>query len=103
MHRRQRKLLNPIFSLTQMKRLSPLVSSIANQFKDLLLRDMGGTSYHKVRSREIDIAEWLGRVGLEMVAQAGFGHTFHALEGDGDQYVRAVKDVMFVFTHLLFA
>ena len=32
-----------------------------------------------------------------MIAQAGFGHTFHSLEGDGDEYVAAVKDLMYVF------
>ena len=32
----------------------------------------------------------------EMIAQAGFGHTFNALEpqGEGDEYVRALKDVV---------
>lgn len=31
-----------------------------------------------------------------MVAQAGFGRTFHSFEGDGDEYVGAVKDIMCV-------
>ena len=35
-----------------------------------------------------------------MIAQAGFGHTFHSLEGDGDEYVAAVKDLMYGFQQM---
>lgn len=102
-HRRQRKQLNPAFSPTQIRRLAPLMSSIASQLRDLIVADVtagiqgGGNS----RTREIDMAEWLGRAAVEILGQAGFGQTFHTLEGDGDKYVHAVKDLMYVpITHL---
>ncbi|KZV67344.1 cytochrome P450 [Peniophora sp. CONT] len=95
-HRRQRKQLNPAFSPTQIRRLAPLMSSIASQLRDIIVSDVtagiqgGGNS----RTREIDMAEWLGRAAVEILGQAGFGQTFHTLEGDGDKYVHAVKDLI---------
>ncbi|KZV67343.1 cytochrome P450 [Peniophora sp. CONT] len=95
-HKRQRKLLNPVFSHAQMRRLVPLMRDISHQLKDLLVKEGARSTHDKARVYEIDTANWFGRVGLEMIAQAGFGHTFHALtaEGDGDEYVGAVKDLI---------
>ncbi|VDB84025.1 unnamed protein product [Peniophora sp. CBMAI 1063] len=93
-HRRQRKLLNPVFSPGQIKRLAPLMRDISRQLRDLLVEDVTRSTQESASSGEIDLANWFGRVGLEMISQAGFGHTFHSLEGNGDDYVSAVKDVI---------
>lgn len=54
---------------------------------------------HSTNTCQIDVAEWLSRAGLEMISRAGFGHSFHAFEGDGDDYARAVKAIAYVGFH----
>ncbi|KAI0060171.1 cytochrome P450 [Artomyces pyxidatus] len=68
-HRRQRKQLNPVFSIKHMRAIAPLFQSITHQFQDVLhaMVDKG--------PQEVDMAEWLSRLALELVAQGGLGHT----------------------------
>ena len=63
-HRRQRKLLNPIFSHAQMKRLAPLMRSLAQQLRDLLIQEVAKTTPERTGARELDFANWFGRIGL---------------------------------------
>ncbi|VDB84023.1 unnamed protein product [Peniophora sp. CBMAI 1063] len=90
-HRRQRKLLNPVFSHTQMRNLAPIIHEISRRLRDVIITRLAGAPVG-----QMDCAEWLGRAGLEMIAQAGFGHTFHSLEpeDDGGRFVHAIKDVV---------
>ena len=41
---------------------------------------------------EVDIADWTGKLALELVGQAGLGYPFGALEGRDDEFCRAVKE-----------
>ncbi|VDB84017.1 unnamed protein product [Peniophora sp. CBMAI 1063] len=94
-HRRQRKLLNPVFSHAHMRRVSPLMRDIARQLKELIVSEVEkGAGDSKPRVCELDCAEYLGRAALEYIAQVGFGHTFHAMEGGADKYVHAIKDLI---------
>jgi hypothetical protein len=38
----------------------------------------------------------MGRLALELIAQAGLGHTFHSLEGENDEYSNALKSIVYV-------
>ena len=58
-HRRQRKLLNPVFSQAQMRRLAPLVHDISCRVRDLIY-----VRTAESRICDIDCAEWFGRAGL---------------------------------------
>ena len=50
--------------------------------------------------QEVDVLEWLSRLAIEAIAQAGLGHTFRAMEDDDyTGYVRALKDFMHVSSH----
>lgn len=49
--------------------------------------------------QEIDVLHWMGRAALEIIGQAGLGHSFDSLVEDrGDPYGQAVKAFMCV-TH----
>ena len=94
-HRRQRKLLNPVFSHANMRRIAPLMRDISRQLRDVMLDDVSQRMRETtLGAGEIDCAEHLGRAALEFIAQAGFGHTFHAMEGTAEEYVHAIKDQM---------
>jgi hypothetical protein len=60
------------------------------QLREILLSEVNGAS------KEIDIRLWMGRLALELIAQAGLGHTFHSLEGENDEYSNALKSIVYV-------
>jgi hypothetical protein len=43
-------------------------------------------------SQEINIAEWMGKVSIELIGQAGLGYSFGTLEGRNDQFYQALKE-----------
>ena len=65
-HRRQRKLLTPVFSHAQMKRLAPLMRTISRQLRDLFIEDVVRGTHDKTSKYEVDMANWFGRVGLSV-------------------------------------
>ena len=92
-HRRQRKLLNPSFSTARIRRFESQMRNISCQLRDVIIEEVARGSEEPDTYRcEVDLAEYLGRAALEFVAQTGFGHTYHAIEGVGDKFVRAFKD-----------
>ncbi|KLO13021.1 cytochrome P450 [Schizopora paradoxa] len=86
-HKKQRKMLNPVFSLAHMRRLIPIFNPIVIQLQDVLseqVRLAGG--------KDVDIMKWLSRAALELIGQAGLGYTFHALDDTKtDSYSETLK------------
>ena len=41
---------------------------------------------------EIDIADVMGKLALELIGQAGLGYSFGTLEGRDDEFCRAVRE-----------
>ncbi|OBZ67348.1 hypothetical protein A0H81_12650 [Grifola frondosa] len=87
-HRKQRKMLNPVFSLANMRELLPVIQPIATKLFSVLLEQLptdGG-------SKEIDLLPWMARGTLEYICQAGMGYTFHALEpSKTNEYADAIR------------
>ncbi|KAI5123785.1 hypothetical protein M0805_009080 [Coniferiporia weirii] len=86
-HKKQRKMLNPVFSSKHMRDMLPMLYPIAHQLRDGIahnIRDGGGN---------IDVMAWVSRAALEYVGQGGLGHSFSALdiEKKTDSYSEAVK------------
>jgi hypothetical protein len=46
--------------------------------------------------QEINIADWMGKVALELIGQAGLGYSFGTLEGRNDQFCDALKELVCV-------
>ncbi|KAI0641776.1 cytochrome P450 [Trametes meyenii] len=85
-HRRQRKLLNPVFSTTHMRDILPILYHVAGQLQIAIeSRVCAGQT-------EIDMVDWMGRVALEFIGQAGLGYSFDPLvEDKSDKYATALK------------
>ncbi|VDC04668.1 unnamed protein product [Peniophora sp. CBMAI 1063] len=101
-HRRQRKVLNPAFSGTKIRHISPLVQEVVKQFRSSLI-----TRIELSGGDIIDVAPSLGHLALEVVGQAHFGCSFFggsldALKGDseGSEYVSAAKELVPALTAL---
>lgn len=87
-HRRQRKLLNSVFSATQMRALVPIIHDISTQLADVIERKI-----HNGEAR-IDIWDLSYRTAVESLGCAGLGYPFHSLDeskSKSDAYSNAVK------------
>ncbi|EKM58812.1 uncharacterized protein PHACADRAFT_112917 [Phanerochaete carnosa HHB-10118-sp] len=86
-HRRQRKLLNPVFSIAHMRRLTPLFYEVVNRLRTGIQTELGASP-----AGEVDVLNWMGRTALELIGQGGFGHSFDPLvENVENDYANAIK------------
>ncbi|KAI0054805.1 cytochrome P450 [Artomyces pyxidatus] len=96
LHRRQRKILNPIFSSQKVRSMVPLFHKISNELRDVLLAKLSDSP------QEIEIVDSLGRLTLEMIAQGGLGYTFSSFDADAGEkaFGAAVKELSFAMAKL---
>ncbi|TEB26346.1 cytochrome P450 [Coprinellus micaceus] len=91
-HRRQRKLLNPVFSAAHIRDLTPTFYSVTQRFTGSLAQLVSEGE------KEIDLLPWLTRTALELVAQSGFGYSFDTLEPDAREhpFAKTLKNLLCV-------
>jgi len=88
-HRKQRKMLNPVFSINHMRYMIPIFSRISRQLCIAI------TSEVQAGPRELDVLHWLGRLALELIGQGGLGCSFDPLtEEVQSDYGDAIKSIM---------
>ncbi|KAI0368654.1 cytochrome P450 [Pilatotrama ljubarskyi] len=94
-HKRQRKMLNPVFSAAYMRTMTPFFHEVVGKLRDAIeARISAGAP-------EIDIAGWMARAALELVGQGGLGHSFDPLVHETkDDYTEAVKALIPVFAEV---
>lgn len=88
-HRVQRKMLTPVFTAKHMKALVPKFGHIAQDMTEAIIKDLAGAE-----SKEIDILHWCSATALELIGQAGLGHTFGVFQGVESEYSTAVKKLL---------
>ncbi|RPD54893.1 cytochrome P450 [Lentinus tigrinus ALCF2SS1-7] len=87
-HRRQRKLLNPAFSISHMRRMIPIFNAVGHK----LVEAIEGRVHDKPGAVELDMLSWMGRTALELIGQAGLGYSFDPLVADTpDDFGDAIK------------
>jgi cytochrome P450 len=82
----QRKLLNPAFNVNHMRHMTPIFHRVTKQLRDNLW------SFVSNGSEEINVADWMGKLALELIGQAGLGYSFGTLEGRDDEFCRALRE-----------
>ncbi|KAI0329089.1 cytochrome P450 [Cubamyces sp. BRFM 1775] len=86
-HRKQRKLLNPVFSSKHLRNMVPTFYDIGR---------LAMESQLQAGAAELDVAEWSGRAALEIMGQAGLGYSFDPLVDERpNQYTDAFKMVTY--------
>ncbi|RDB25854.1 Docosahexaenoic acid omega-hydroxylase CYP4F3 [Hypsizygus marmoreus] len=87
-HRRQRKMLNPLFSIAHMRHMVPMFYDVGNKLHNAIQINVASGP------QEIEILRWMTRAALEMIGQSGFGYSFDPLvEGqDVHPFSKAVKE-----------
>ncbi|KZT12277.1 cytochrome P450 [Laetiporus sulphureus 93-53] len=92
LHKRQRRMLNPAFSVSHIRSMLPLFYEIVHKLRNAIKSEVVNGA------KEVDILNWMGRVGLELIGQGGFGYSFDPLVADvQDDYGYALKSFS---THL---
>ncbi|KAG6815225.1 hypothetical protein H0H93_010515 [Arthromyces matolae] len=72
-HKRQRKMLNPVFSIAHMRKMIPMFNDVTQKLvKAIKAKLATGT-------QEVDILHWMSRAALEMIGQSGLGYSFDPL------------------------
>ncbi|EPT01796.1 hypothetical protein FOMPIDRAFT_1048392 [Fomitopsis schrenkii] len=88
-HGRQRKILNPAFSVNHMRDMLPLFYDLGHKFRDAIKARVSDDP------QELDMLGWLGRVALELVGQGTLGYSFDPLLRDKpDSYGQALKSLV---------
>ncbi|KIK69207.1 hypothetical protein GYMLUDRAFT_35277 [Collybiopsis luxurians FD-317 M1] len=98
-HRKQRKMLNPVFSIVHMRSMLPIFYDVVDKLEHALS--------HRVDKgpKEIDLLGWMARTALELIGQSGFGYSFDNMEDDvpKHKYSIVIKDLVPLFNKLSFA
>lgn len=45
--------------------------------------------------------DWMGKLALELIAQAGLGYTFNSLQGENNDYANALKSFVYVAPRII--
>ncbi|KAG1723805.1 cytochrome P450 [Suillus lakei] len=86
-HRKQRKMLNPVFSTSNMRELLPTIQPISHQLKSILRSNL-----YAHNSVELDMLPWLSRSSLDCVCEGVLGYHSAALDtGNENEYTEALR------------
>ncbi|KAH9941843.1 cytochrome P450 [Epithele typhae] len=92
-HRKQRKILNPAFSVTHLREMLPIFYDVLRQAIEMRMED---------GEAEVNMVGWMGRTALELVGQAGLGYSFDPLiEDSTDPFAEALKGLMPCLSELI--
>ncbi|KAG6907125.1 hypothetical protein DXG01_010429 [Tephrocybe rancida] len=83
-HKKQRKMLNPVFSTMHMRHMMPLFNDVAERLqKALAIKLTSGAQEASYPISNhwpfIDILHWMSRTALELIGQSGLGYSFDPL------------------------
>ncbi|KAI0657108.1 cytochrome P450 [Cubamyces menziesii] len=87
-HRRQRKQLNPVFSIAHLRNMTELFYDIAHRAIKAIENRVGPSQAGEI----IDVNGWMARTTLEMLGQAALGYSFdNFIEDSTDAFGESLK------------
>ncbi|KAJ3566860.1 hypothetical protein NP233_g6732 [Leucocoprinus birnbaumii] len=89
-HRKQRKMLTPVFSIAHMRAMTPIFYEVTRRLHKALVNQV------KNGPKEVDILHWMSRTALELIGKSGMDYSFDSLRNDHgsdeeNPYARSVK------------
>ncbi|KAH9917871.1 cytochrome P450 [Epithele typhae] len=95
-HRRQKKLLNPVFSAAHVRDMTGIFYGVSHKVTPSPFSVMHSSRVClPLGTREFDINDWMGRTTLEMLGQAGLGYSFDDFTDNSmDAFGDAVKSYL---------
>ncbi|CAL1713683.1 unnamed protein product [Somion occarium] len=91
-HRRQRRVATPAFSIQNLRALEPLVFSKGIALKEKWLSTLNATE-DPSRGAKLDVCDWISRATFDVIGFAGFDYQFNAIENGDNELLRAYKDM----------
>ncbi|KAF5343001.1 hypothetical protein D9758_013698 [Tetrapyrgos nigripes] len=76
-HRKQRKMLNPVFSIAHMRNVLPIFYNVVDKLENGLSAKLQNDASHG--PQEIEMLSCMSRTALELIGQAGLGYSFDDL------------------------
>ncbi|KAG9010599.1 hypothetical protein FRB95_003451 [Tulasnella sp. JGI-2019a] len=94
-HKRQRKVINPAFSVAAMRDITPIVMQVAHELRDVWKQQLStSTSFSEgIQQQEIDVVSWFSKTALDMIGLAGFGYKFNAIHDSSNELAKAFYDL----------
>ncbi|KAL1946273.1 hypothetical protein VTO73DRAFT_15400 [Trametes versicolor] len=84
-HRRQRKMLTPVFSAKHLRTVIPIFHQVTD-------KAVSARMTTRAEGTDVDVLGWMSRAALELIGQAGIGYSFDPLIEDvPDAYAETVK------------
>ncbi|KZT73293.1 cytochrome P450 [Daedalea quercina L-15889] len=94
-HRRQRKMLNPVFTANRMRALLPVCLNIGFTASDTMADLLANGP------QQLDVLSWTTRIALEAIGQGGLGHSFDPLvNGRRSEFGQMVMNLFPAIAHL---
>ncbi|CAA7269679.1 unnamed protein product [Cyclocybe aegerita] len=91
-HRRQRRVVNPIFAVPQLRRISPVFYEIAEKLASVMESEL---QQHSSSKAVLDMSDWMSRVALESVGRTVLGYSFDPLDSPhNNPYTSAIKELI---------
>ncbi|TFK54257.1 cytochrome-450 hydroxylase [Heliocybe sulcata] len=94
-HKRQRRVATPAFSIQNMRALIPLVFVKANELKDkwnsIMSEDRGQLTDEK--GITLDVCSWVSRATFDVIGSAGFDYEFNAIQNESNELFLAYKEM----------
>ncbi|KAF6760456.1 cytochrome P450 [Ephemerocybe angulata] len=90
LHRRQRKMLNPVFSIAHMRDMIPIFYNVVEK--------LGKALHKKVEEgpQTVEMHNWMTRTALELIGQSGLGYSFDPLTEGGTEHPYSISVKSFV-------
>ncbi|KAL1678913.1 cytochrome P450 [Schizophyllum commune] len=90
-HRKQRKLMNPVFSIAHMRNMIPMFQEVIGKMTE-------------DGPREVDVLHWMSRTALELIGRNGLGYSFDSLavSDPGNPYSSSIKELAQAVFKLIF-
>ncbi|ELU42937.1 cytochrome P450 [Rhizoctonia solani AG-1 IA] len=81
----------------KIQRKTPTVTAIAHKLVEMVASDV---QVDGENNRVIDMFKWVHLISLEIISQAGMGHSFGVLEGTVPDYLHASRDVFALMSEM---
>ncbi|KAG8906601.1 hypothetical protein FRC01_007948, partial [Tulasnella sp. 417] len=88
-HKKQRKVMNPAFSLSNMRAYTPIFLQKAHQLRRRWLGLITGPE----PAETLDLVHWISRATFDVIGLTGFDYVFNAIENEDNDVYLAYKDM----------
>ncbi|CAE6403032.1 unnamed protein product [Rhizoctonia solani] len=91
-------ILNPVFTASHMRNYStPTMTAIAHRLVDIITLEVQANGEN---TEVVDIFKWAHLISLEIIGQAGMGHSFGVLDSKLPDYLFASRDLLCALAYM---